>query len=179
MELYKHQQDARDRFRNQSAAALFWQPGCGKTCGSLAMAADKYRAGEIDVLLIIAPNRIHTQWAVEQIPTWCGNTLYPDGTARLKVCHGKEFEIKEARQETGVRYNVFVQYKKNKKPLIYKENMLNILCVNIETFSTQSYYEKFVSYCNSHKTMIILDEATVLKILVQHEQKDYCMPSMI
>ena len=165
MELYKHQQDARSRFRHESAAALFWQPGCGKTCGSLAMAVDKYKAGEIDVLLIIAPNCIHTQWAVEQIPAWCGNTLYPDGTARLRISlkGGKDFEIKEARQEIGTRYNVFVQYKKNKKPLLYKENMLNILCVNIETFSTQSYYEKFVSYCNSHKTMIILDEATVIK----------------
>lgn len=160
MELYQHQKDARVRFRHEKGANLFWQPGCGKTCGSLAMAVDRYKAGEIDVLLIVAPNRIHTQWAREQIPTWCGNTLYADNTT---MTHNSNGELVEGRMQTGVRYNVFVQYKKNKKPLIYKEGMLNILCVNIETFSTQSYYEKFVEYCNAHKTMIILDEATVIK----------------
>ena len=160
MELYQHQKDARTRFRHAQGANLFWQPGCGKTCGSLAMAVDRYKAGEIDVLLIVAPNRIHTQWAREQIPTWCGNTLYADN--RTMCCNSKG-ELVEGRYQTGVRYNVFVQHKKNKKDLVYKEGMLNILCVNIETFSTQSYYTKFVEYCNSHKTMIILDEATVIK----------------
>lgn len=155
MELYQHQIKARDRFRHSAGAALFWQPGCGKSCGSLAMAVDRYLAKEIDVLLIIAPNRLHTQWAVEQVPQWCGNTLYPDHTA---VVRGEK-----VREQTGTRYNVFVQHKKNKKPLIYKENMLNVLCVNIETFSTVEYYQKFVDYCNQHKTMIILDEATVIK----------------
>lgn len=160
MELYQHQIEARKRFRNMQGAALFWQPGCGKSCGSLAMAVDRYKAGEIDVLLIIAPNRIHTQWAVEQVPMWCGNTLYPNHIARVKNGAG---EVVEEREMTGKKYNVFVQYKKNKKGLEWREGMLNVLCTNIETFSTQSYYQKFTKYCNQHKTMIILDEATVIK----------------
>ena len=155
MELYEHQKEVRERFKNEKGAALFWQPGCGKTCGSLILAVDKYLRGEIDVLLVIAPNRIHTQWAVEQIPQWCGNTLYPDRTAIVKG--------EKVRERVGEKYNVFVQYKKNAKALQYRSDMLNVLCVNIETFSTESYYEKFTEYCNQHKTMIILDEATVIK----------------
>ena len=160
MELYQHQIEARKRYRHEQGAALFWQPGCGKSAGSLAMAVDRYLAHEIDVLLIIAPNRLHTQWAVEQVPLWCGNTLYPGGLAKIKNAQG---EVIDAREQTGTKYNVFVQHKKNKKPLMYKDGMLNILCVNIETFSTVEYYQKFVDYCNNHKTMIILDEATVIK----------------
>lgn len=160
MKLYEHQIEARGRFRHLQGAALFWQPGCGKSCGSLAMAVDRYRAREIDVLLIIAPNRIHTQWAIEQVPLWCGNTLYPDNTL---IRHNAEGGLETVRYQTDMKYNVFVQYKKNKKELQYKKGTLNVLCTNIETFSTQSYYQKFTEYCNSHKTMIILDEATVIK----------------
>lgn len=160
LQLYKHQNRARIRFRHEQGANLFWQPGCGKSCGSLSIAVDRYIAHEIDVLLIIAPNRIHTQWALEQIPTWCGASLFPDNTV---IRHSKDGELETVRYQTGVKCNVFVQYKKTKKDLQYKEGMLNILCTNIETFSTLSYYQKFVEYCNSHKTMIILDEATVIK----------------
>lgn len=157
MELYEHQKEARERFKDSDAAALFWQPGCGKSCGSLSLAVDKYREGKIDTLLIVAPNRIHTQWAVEQIPQWCGNTLFADNTT---VVRGEK-----GRYQTGVRYNVFVQYKKfkGKKVPVFKEGMLNVLCVNIESFSTLSYYQIITDFCNSHKTMIILDEATVIK----------------
>lgn len=160
LQLYQHQIDARKRYRHEPAAAIFWQPGCGKSCISLAMAVDCYMAGEIDVLLIVAPNRIHTQWAVEQVPLWCGNTLYPNHIARVKDSGGN---VQEVREMTGVKYNVFVQHRKTKKPLEYREGMLNVLCTNIETFSTVEYYIKFVEYCNSHKTMIVVDEATVIK----------------
>lgn len=160
MQLYEHQKRDRERFRHEQGANLFWQPGCGKSCGSLSMAVDRYLAHEIDVLLIIAPNRIHTQWALEQIPTWCGASLFPDNTV---IRHAKDGGLETVRYQTGMKCNVFVQHKKTKKDLQFREGMLNILCTNIETFSTMSYYEKFVEYCNSHKTMIILDEATVIK----------------
>ena len=116
MELYQHQIDARNRFRHEQGANLFWQPGCGKSCGSLAMAVDRFKAHEIDVLLIIAPNRIHTQWAVEQVPTWCGNTLYPDHTVMTKNQMGELTKMTQTPALTS-KCHVFVQYKKNKKPL--------------------------------------------------------------
>lgn len=156
MHLYKHQIEAIERFNRAPYAALFWQPGCGKTCGSLSIAMMRYRRGEIDTVLVIAPNRIHTQWAVEQIPTWCGMSLYPDGF--LATPDGDR-----RRRQIADKPEVFVQYKKNKKELLWQEGMLNIACVNIETFSTEEYYQKFVEWVNSHKTMIILDEATVIK----------------
>lgn len=156
MKLYKHQEEIWERFGNTQGCNLFWQPGCGKSAGSLNIAVKRYLKGEVDVVLIIAPNRIHTQWALEQIPLWCGYTLYPDNTVRK----GGEVERYDRTKHSP---KVFVQYKKNKKPLEYREGMLNIVCINIETFSTLEYYRKFVEYGNQHKTMIILDEATVIK----------------
>lgn len=55
-----------------------------------------------------------------------------------------------------------VQWRKNKK-LFFVEGKLNIVCTNIEQFSTKARYLDYVEWANAHKTMIILDEATRIK----------------
>ena len=55
-----------------------------------------------------------------------------------------------------------VQWRKNKK-LFFVEGKLNIVCTNIEQFSTKTRYMDYVEWSNSHKTMIVLDEATRIK----------------
>lgn len=130
--LYKHQEIALERYRKASAIPLFFDPGTGKTLTSLLIAEAKYSAGEIDALLVIAPNGVHKQWAVEEIPKWLSDV------------------------------NTTVQWRKNKK-LFFVEGALNIVCINIEQFSTKTKYLDYVDWVNSHKAMIILDEATRIK----------------
>lgn len=130
--LYKHQEIALERYRKASAIPLFFDPGTGKTLTSLLIAEAKYNAGEIDALLVIAPNGVHKQWAVEEIPKWLSDV------------------------------NTTVQWRKNKK-LFFVEGALNIVCINIEQFSTKTKYLDYVEWVNSHKAMIILDEATRIK----------------
>lgn len=130
--LYKHQEIALERYRKASAIPLFFDPGTGKTLTSLLIAEAKYNAGEIDALLVIAPNGVHKQWAVEEIPKWLSDV------------------------------NTTVQWRKNKK-LFFVEGALNIVCINIEQFSTKTKYLDYVDWVNSHKAMIILDEATRIK----------------
>lgn len=130
--LYKHQEIALERYRKASAIPLFFDPGTGKTLTSLLIAEAKYNAGEIDALLVIAPNGVHKQWAVEEIPKWLSDV------------------------------NTTVQWRKNKK-LFFVAGALNIVCINIEQFSTKTKYLDYVDWVNSHKAMIILDEATRIK----------------
>lgn len=129
---YKHQEIALERYRHASAIPLFFDPGTGKTRTALLIAAAKYAAGEIDSLLVIAPNGVHKQWAVEEIPKWISDV------------------------------NTTVQWKKNKK-LFFIDGALNIVCTNIEQFSTKTRYLDYVDWVNSHKAMIVLDEATRIK----------------
>ena len=102
------------------------------TLTSLEIAMYKYRKGNIDALLVIAPNGVHKQWATEEIPKWCK-------------------EVKTT-----------VQWRKGRS-LFFNEGQLNIVCVNIEQFSTKQRYLDYVAWCNAHNTMIILDEATRIK----------------
>jgi len=49
--------------------ARFWEPGVGKTWPTLYEAAQLEEAGEIRGMLILAPNGVHRNWVVDQIPT--------------------------------------------------------------------------------------------------------------
>lgn len=129
---YRHQEIALQRYRHSSEIPLFFDPGTGKTRTSLLIAAAKYEQGDIDAVLVIAPNGVHKQWATEEIPKW----------------------LKDV--------DTTVQWRKNKK-LFFVEGKLNIVCTNIEQFSTKTRYLDYVEWVNSHKTMIILDEATRIK----------------
>lgn len=137
MELMKHQQAARIRYRYESVIPLFFDPGTGKTLTSSVIAADKYNDGVIDAVLIIAPNKVDKQWADQELPLYKREGFIPTDT---------------------VIYN-----KKENKPIPYKEGALNIVCVNIDQFSTVTAYKRYVNWCNSHNSLIILDEATRIK----------------
>lgn len=129
---YKHQEVALERYRNAKEIPLFFDPGTGKTRTALLIAEAKFKAGAIDAVLVIAPNGVHKQWAVEEVPKWLSHV------------------------------DTTVQWRKNKK-LFFVENKLNIVCTNIEQFSTKTRYMDYVDWANAHKTFIILDEATRIK----------------
>jgi len=129
---YKHQEIALERYRNAKEIPLFFDPGTGKTRTALLIAEAKFNAGQIDAVLVIAPNGVHKQWAVEEVPKWLSHV------------------------------DTTVQWRKNKK-LFFVEGKLNIVCTNIEQFSTKERYLDYVNWATSHKTFIILDEATRIK----------------
>ena len=129
---YKHQEVALERYRNKSEIPLFFDPGTGKTRTALLIAEAKFKAGDIDAVLVIAPNGVHKQWAVEEVPKWLSHV------------------------------DTTVQWRKNKK-LFFIPEKLNIVCTNIEQFSTKERYLDYVIWARSHKTFIILDEATRIK----------------
>lgn len=130
--LFNHQKMAIDRFKDESAIALFFDPGTGKTLTSLSIAEYKFKTGQIDALLVVAPNKVHKQWATEEVPKWLSQVP------------------------------TTIQWRKNKK-LFFIENRLNIVCTNIDQFSTKTRYMEYVEWANAHKTMIIVDEATRIK----------------
>ena len=62
VKLYEHQIHAREKFKDLDEIALFFEMGCGKTLTSMMIMCDKYKAGKIDSLLVVAPNDVHKQW---------------------------------------------------------------------------------------------------------------------
>lgn len=137
MELYRHQLDDIDRFKDSDGFGIFGEMGTGKSATALKIAEHKYLKGDIDRLLIIAPNDIHKQWTDEQVPTFL-----------------------ECKHESVCLYG-----SKGLQKFVNLENTdrLNVVSVNVDTFSTASKWKDIVTWALRGKTMIVLDEATVIK----------------
>lgn len=65
---YPHQAEALTRSWRKRAFALFMDPGLGKTKVVIDTTALMYREGKLKALVVIAPNEVHEQWVVEQLP---------------------------------------------------------------------------------------------------------------
>lgn len=59
---FGHQKAAIERYKNADDIALFFEMGCGKSYTILQIAQEKFKAGEIKGILIVAPNDVHKQW---------------------------------------------------------------------------------------------------------------------
>ena len=150
LELYEHQKEAFEKFKDENDIALFLEQGCGKSAITLKIAEYKFNKKEIEQLLVIAPNDVHRQWAVEQAPLWLS-------------CK-KEVEC------YGGRGGVQKFYDPD------EPDTLGMVCVNIDTFSTANKWQPVVDWANAKKTMIVLDEATSIKnVNSKRTQNVLCM----
>tara|TARA_R110002167_G_scaffold93122_2_gene249843 strand:+ start:38214 stop:39674 length:1461 start_codon:yes stop_codon:yes gene_type:complete len=65
---YPHQREQFERSKDLPGFAYWWEMGCGKTAPVIWNAAYLYQQGKIDGLLVLAPNGVHANWTVEEIP---------------------------------------------------------------------------------------------------------------
>ncbi|MCK9468851.1 putative helicase [Xanthomonas phage vB_Xar_IVIA-DoCa5] len=72
---YKHQQDEWDRHRDDDARALLWQMRTGKTKAVLDLACYRRLKGDIQAVLVIAPNGVHVNWIRRQLPQHMWETV--------------------------------------------------------------------------------------------------------
>lgn len=144
--LFEHQIKAREKFKDKNEIALFFEMGCGKTLTSMMIMCDKYKAGIIDSLLVVAPNDVHKQWF---------DDLCDDDSVLSKAIAQEEVEC--TGQIIGGRGGQKFLYDFD------DDGKLHIVCVNIDTFSTPHKWEEIVAWANKNKTAIIIDEATVIK----------------
>ena len=146
VKLFEHQKLARNKFKDLDEVALFFEMGCGKSVTSLSIMIDKYKAGKIDSLLIVAPNDVHKQW-------------YDD------LCNDDALLSKILEQENVPCTGQIIGGRGGQKQFYDFEDdgKLHIVCVNIDTFSQPHKWEVIVDWVNKNKTAIIIDEATSIK----------------
>ena len=146
IKLFDHQKLAREKFKDLDEIALFFEMGCGKTLTSMMIICDKYKAGIIDSVLVVAPNDVHKQW-------------FDD------LCNDDSV-LSQAIEQEGVKCVGQIIGGRGGQKQLYEfddDNKLHIVCVNIDTFSTLQKWLPVVEWANAHNSAIIIDEATVIK----------------
>lgn len=79
---FDHQLAEWEAARGAGARALFWEQGTGKTKELLDQAAWLYCQGEIDGVLVVAPNGVHRNWITDELPAHL-----PDAVAEQTRAH--------------------------------------------------------------------------------------------
>ena len=75
MKPFAHQTEVLEHSKDFEAYALFWEQGTGKTKPTLDNAAYLAKKGEIDALLVLAPNEVPRNWVDDEIPKHLGRNI--------------------------------------------------------------------------------------------------------
>lgn len=65
---FAHQADHLTDRLNAPAWGLFWEQGTGKSRPTILTAAHHFLEGNIDALLVVAPNGVHLNWITDELP---------------------------------------------------------------------------------------------------------------
>lgn len=66
---FPHQLEEYEKSRDLPHWGLFWEMGVGKTKVAIDTAAHMHETGAIDGLIVMAPNGVHSNWTVDELPT--------------------------------------------------------------------------------------------------------------
>jgi SNF2-related domain len=93
---FEHQLDRWRLTRDRKFWGTLWEQGTGKSCKTIMEAIWLYMKGEIDAILVLAPNGVHRNWVTDEVPTH-----WPDELGRPTMCwyRSKSSESKWHQQE--------------------------------------------------------------------------------
>lgn len=141
---YRHQEEAFYFLYNKNFGALFMEQGTGKTKTAIDLAVNWYNEGFINAVLVIAPSGVQEQWYDTEIP-----------------CHHSDNVRRYCYLWNGISSNT---KKEEMIDLIYNhKDELKWFFINVEAFSTDNCISLFAEYVKNNKTLIIIDEATIIK----------------
>lgn len=139
---WAHQQKEWDEHRDDDARALLWQMRTGKTRSTIDVAMyRRFIKGDIDGLLILAPNGVHVNWIRRQLPQHAWKDHPWKGLAwqaRLR----KRPEV--ARAEADL--------------LAYREG-LAVLTVNSESLVNDDAAKLIRKFLKNRRVMLVVDES--------------------
>jgi len=165
--LYPEQREILLASATRFAHFLQMEQGTGKTWVTINNAAYLAMRGEIDGLIVLAPNGVHTQWAVEQIPAHMPESV----TVSTYVWRSAS----EARDRIKRRRAVEKAGRTKLDPLAGAfrafvgdpETTLKVFCVNTEAVGNVKSLDKALLHMlTTRRCMLVLDESS-----------DYATPS--
>ena len=128
-----HQIDGVLKAAEVNEFAFFWEPGAGKTYGTIHLAKGRYTAGEIDLVVVICPNSIKQVWPRE-VEQWA-----PEIDTRVQVLSAGQ------------------------SPVAPRAKCLEFLVVAVESLSQGKAYDRIMAYLKGRKAMCVMDESSRIK----------------
>lgn len=140
-EPFEHQLKAFDLCKNKDIFALFMEQGTGKTKVAIDKSCYQYCNGKINAVLIVAPNGVHSNWIINELPKHI---------------------------PTYIHYNA-VLWKKSKtfqkkfEDMLYSPDSLSFFAINYEALATEEGKKYVRRYIDCKDVLMILDESSRIK----------------
>lgn len=139
-----HQVEGLSRLRAAPTCyALGAEQGTGKTWMILADAEERFAAGEITALFVIAPNGVHTNWVLREVPRHLS-------VAHRAVWWSSGAGVKHSRLMESVAFNS-------------DPDQLVIFTMNVDAVNTKKGYEFAHRFLTKHRAIMVVDESQRIK----------------
>lgn len=143
---YRHQLECLNRFGRSEYFALLADMGTGKTFIIINNIADLWSCGELDSVLVFAPNGVHTNWTDREIPKHMPDWVRSEACSWSSTMNKKEKVIFE-RVVSG-----------------NAEGSLRIFTMNWEALGTKRAFDAAEKFCKTAGAlMIVCDESHNVK----------------
>jgi len=139
---FKHQKEVFDASRDKEAFALLMEMGTGKTFVTLNTGAWVYAQGNIDAILVVAPNGVHRMWC-DQVAEHM-----PDYVHAQAAWYSSQPNKKEEEQLCSV---------------LKSATGLKVVAMNIEAFATKKGVDFAKKFLLSFRSMMVIDESSTIK----------------
>jgi biotin carboxyl carrier protein len=139
---YAHQAKAFAKSKDKDAFAFLMEPGTGKTRPTIKTAEYRFKKGDIEAVMVFAPNGVQRNWVLKEIPKWCK-------TPYRAAWYGNQLTRKRQQDLDAVVARPY--------------NGLRIIAVNFEMAVNPTCKKYLLKFLRSFKTMIVLDESTRIR----------------
>lgn len=141
-----HQKRIFEETASRAVFALLWEQGTGKTKPTIDTCAFQFEAGEIDALVVVAPNGVHRNWKSDELPKHLPKRL-----------HGKALcEFWESNKSNNVGF-------KSKMKRLLMHRGLAILLFSYDNVVTKNAKNFLWKFLRQRKCMYVLDESQNIK----------------
>jgi len=142
---YEHQKKGLQMSWNRDVFALFCEMGTGKSKMLIDTVGILHERGEIEAALIVAPKGVYKNWQRSEIPRHMPDRI-------LENCDVIAWDPKQT-----------IGQKKKLDLSLNKDGRLKILVMNVEAFSTPRGTMFAMKFCQTHETLMAVDESTTIK----------------
>lgn len=149
-----HQKKVFDLSKSKESFALLMDPGTGKSKVIIDNAAYLYSRGLINCLIVVAPNGVHKNWVLREIPAHLLDIIERDCHIIKTGGSGKEYEA-------------------SLKRAMYSKN-LKIFTVNVEAFAYDNPIKLIKNILLFNNCMFVIDESSRIKSPKAKRTKELC-----
>jgi hypothetical protein len=145
---YEHQRHGFILSRELPNFAILYEQGCGKTKVTLDTFAYLWEHDKVDVLVVVAPNGVHHNWIIEEVPKHLPERI----KARMMTYSNHMKKTARTAMEMEAKPFKF----RTRRPC-------TIVAFNVEGFTSDKAKTMITQFLTNHRCMLVVDESNTIQ----------------